>query len=63
MILTDLNNNNQTDFVLSGRAFKSMAQKGLDQHILKLGIVDVEYKRWGYERARKKKLKYLNYFK
>ncbi|KAE8008873.1 hypothetical protein FH972_005344 [Carpinus fangiana] len=45
VILTDLNNNNQTDFVLSSRAFMAMAQKGLDQHILKLGIVHVEYKR------------------
>jgi hypothetical protein len=45
VILTDLNNNNQTDFVLSSRAFKAMAQKDQDQHILKLGIVDVEYKR------------------
>lgn len=45
VILTDLNHNNQTDFVLSSRAFMAMAQKGMGQHILKLGIVDVEYKR------------------
>ncbi|KAK8582581.1 hypothetical protein V6N13_069355 [Hibiscus sabdariffa] len=43
--LTDLNHNNQTDFVLSSRAFRAMAKKGKDQDILKLGIVDVEYKR------------------
>lgn len=45
VILTDLNNNNQTDFVISSRAFTAMAQKGIGQDILKLGIVDVEYKR------------------
>ena len=43
--LTDLNRNNQTDFVISSRAFMAMAQKGMGQDILKLGIVDVEYKR------------------
>ncbi|XP_050262970.1 expansin-like A1 [Quercus robur] len=43
--LTDLNRNNQIDFVISSRAFKAMAQKGMGQDILKLGIVDVEYKR------------------
>ncbi|XP_008236108.1 PREDICTED: expansin-like A2 [Prunus mume] len=43
--LTDLNKNNQTDFVLSSRAFMAMAQKGLGQDILRHGIVDVEYKR------------------
>ncbi|XVF45629.1 hypothetical protein PTKIN_Ptkin02bG0221900 [Pterospermum kingtungense] len=43
--ITDLNHNNQTDFVLSSRAFKAMANKGMGQDILKLGVVDVEYKR------------------
>ncbi|BFG42412.1 hypothetical protein CerSpe_286860 [Prunus speciosa] len=43
--LTDLNKSNQTDFVLSSRAFMAMAQKGLGQDILRRGIVDVEYKR------------------
>ncbi|XP_009341550.2 expansin-like A2 [Pyrus x bretschneideri] len=43
--LTDLNQSNHTDFVLSSRAFAAMAQKGLDQHILRRGILDVEYKR------------------
>ncbi|GMN71719.1 hypothetical protein TIFTF001_055180 [Ficus carica] len=33
------------DFVLSSRAFRALAKKGLDQDVLKLGIVDVEYKR------------------
>ncbi|KNA15240.1 hypothetical protein SOVF_099480, partial [Spinacia oleracea] len=43
--LTDLNTNTQNDFVLSNRAFKAMANPGKDQDVLKLGIVDVEYKR------------------
>ncbi|XP_027087936.1 expansin-like A2 [Coffea eugenioides] len=46
VIVTDLNkNNNETDFVLSSRAFRAMAVQGKDQDILKLGILDVEYKR------------------
>ncbi|EXB95381.1 Expansin-like A1 [Morus notabilis] len=45
VIVTDLNPNNRTDFVLSSRAFRAMARKGADKDILKLGIVDVEYKR------------------
>lgn len=45
MIVTDLNHNNKTDFVLSSKAFSSMAVQGKSQEILKLGIVDVEYKR------------------
>ncbi|EEF28288.1 expansin-like A2 [Ricinus communis] len=45
VILTDLNHNNQTDFVLSSRAFMAMANKGMGQDILRLGIVDIEYKR------------------
>lgn len=46
VIITDLNQNNQTDFILSSRAFRAMAYKGMDQGILKLGLVDAEYKRW-----------------
>ncbi|XP_050230885.1 expansin-like A1 [Mercurialis annua] len=45
VIVTDLNHNNQTEFVLSSGAFMAMANKGMGQNILKLGIVDVEYKR------------------
>ncbi|KAI9128394.1 hypothetical protein K1719_001387 [Acacia pycnantha] len=45
VVVTDLNKSNQTDFVLSSRAFADMANKGMSQQILKLGIVDVEYKR------------------
>lgn len=45
MILTDLNHNNQTDFVLSNKAFMALAQKGKGRDVLKRGIVEVEYKR------------------
>ncbi|CAK9153923.1 unnamed protein product [Ilex paraguariensis] len=45
VIVTDLNRNNRTDFVLSSRAFMAMAHKGMGQNVLKLGIADVEYKR------------------
>jgi hypothetical protein len=45
VIVTDMNYNNKTDFVLSSRAFREMANQGKDQDLLKLGIVDVEYKR------------------
>ncbi|CAL5377997.1 unnamed protein product [Camellia sinensis] len=45
VIVTDLNQNNHTDFVLSSRAFRAMANKGMEQDILKLGLVNVEYKR------------------
>ncbi|MFQ6648754.1 hypothetical protein Gotur_021124, partial [Gossypium turneri] len=43
--ITDINHNNQTGFVLSTRAFMAMANHGMGQHILKLGTVEVEYKR------------------
>ncbi|KAF7810745.1 expansin-like A2 [Senna tora] len=45
VLVTDLNNNNHTDFVLSTRAFAAMAHKGMLQQILKLRIVDIQYKR------------------
>jgi hypothetical protein len=45
VIVTDLNRNNQTDFVLSSRAFMAMANKDKGRNILKQGIVEVEYKR------------------
>ncbi|KAJ8765039.1 hypothetical protein K2173_010515 [Erythroxylum novogranatense] len=45
VIVTDLNKNNQTDLVLSSRAFKAMAKEGRAQDILKLGIANMEYKR------------------
>ncbi|XP_057510124.1 expansin-like A1 [Actinidia eriantha] len=45
VIVTDLNQNNQTDFVLSSSALMAMANKGKGQDVLKLGLVHVEYKR------------------
>lgn len=45
VIVTDLNKNNQTDFVLSTSAFMSMANQGMGKDILKLGLVDVDYRR------------------
>lgn len=45
LLVTDLNTHNQTDFVLSSNAFMAMAQQGMDHDLLKLGVVDVEYKR------------------
>lgn len=43
MIVTDLNHNNKTDMVLSRRAFRALANKGMDNEILKQRAVDVEY--------------------
>ncbi|XP_059314460.1 expansin-like A1 [Lycium ferocissimum] len=45
VIVTDLNTNNKTDFVISSRAFMAMANPGKAKDVLKLGIADVEYKR------------------
>ena len=45
VIVTDLNQSNETDLVLSSRAFMAMANKGMGQNLLKLGVADVEYKR------------------
>ncbi|KAL3624355.1 Expansin-like A1 [Castilleja foliolosa] len=45
IIVTDKNNDNRTDFVLSSRAFISMAKNGSGRALLKLGLVDVDYKR------------------
>lgn len=45
VMVTDLNTNNQTDFVISSRAFVAMAIQGKEKDVLKLGIADVEYKR------------------
>ncbi|KAL8142516.1 hypothetical protein V2J09_015548 [Rumex salicifolius] len=48
VVVTDLHQqkgNNSTDLVLSSRAFKAMANTGLDSSLLKLALVDVEFKR------------------
>ncbi|GMJ12673.1 EXPANSIN L1, expansin-like A1 [Hibiscus trionum] len=43
--LTDQSSSGQTAFVLSSKAFMAMANPSMVRDILKLGIVDVEYKR------------------
>ncbi|GAY46065.1 hypothetical protein CUMW_094070 [Citrus unshiu] len=43
VIVTDLNHNNKTDMVLSRRAFRALANKGMDKEIFKQRAVDVEY--------------------
>ncbi|CAI9774688.1 unnamed protein product [Fraxinus pennsylvanica] len=45
VMVTDRNKDNGTDFVLSSRAFAAMANKNMVQHILRLGLTDVQYKR------------------
>ncbi|XP_038706273.1 expansin-like A3 isoform X2 [Tripterygium wilfordii] len=45
VVLTGLQNKTNTDLVLSSRAFRAMAKKGMDKNLLKRGTVDVEYKR------------------
>lgn len=45
VIITDLHQNNHTGFVLSRIAFRAMAYKGMDRGLLKLRLVNVEYKR------------------
>nr|AAN86683.1 beta expansin EXPB2.1 [Mirabilis jalapa] len=47
IVVTDLHpdTKNASDFVLSNRAFRSMAWPGKDVQVLQLGIADVEYKR------------------
>ncbi|KAL9238459.1 hypothetical protein vseg_012876 [Gypsophila vaccaria] len=48
VVMTDINNkNNETDLVLSSRAFKAMALPGKALQVLSLGVsaLDVEYKR------------------
>ncbi|XP_038888822.1 expansin-like A1 [Benincasa hispida] len=45
IVLTDHNSDNRTDFVLSKKAFSAMALNGKGQELLKIGIVDIEYKR------------------
>uniref|UniRef100_A0A0A0K0R8 Expansin-like EG45 domain-containing protein n=2 Tax=Cucumis sativus TaxID=3659 RepID=A0A0A0K0R8_CUCSA len=45
VVLTDQNNDNVTDLVLSPKAFFTMALNGKGSDLLNLGVVDVEYKR------------------
>ncbi|XP_076942171.1 expansin-like A3 [Bidens hawaiensis] len=45
VIVTDLNNKTETELGVSSRALMAMANKGMEQKILKLGSANVEYKR------------------
>ncbi|KMT01281.1 hypothetical protein BVRB_9g212980 [Beta vulgaris subsp. vulgaris] len=45
IILTDSQGDNRTDFVLNKDAFSAMANYGMSENLLNLGIVDIEYKR------------------
>lgn len=45
LIVTDLNKDNSTDFVLTDRAFVAMSLRGMAKEMKKLGLVNVEYKR------------------
>eukprot|EP01018_Ginkgo_biloba_P023046 Gb_24808 [translate_table: standard] len=45
IVVTDLTQNNQTDFVVTQRAFVSMAAPDKGDQLLKAGIVGLEYKR------------------
>ncbi|KAL2930023.1 Expansin-like A1 [Bienertia sinuspersici] len=47
IVVTDLHTDksNTTDFVVSSRAFRAMALPGKDAQLLRIGIVNVEYKR------------------
>ena len=48
VMVTDLNRSNQTDLLLSSRAFRAMAKPvlGADRDLLRQGIVDVQYQRF-----------------
>ncbi|CAN7068089.1 unnamed protein product [Brassica oleracea var. botrytis] len=58
VMVTDLNMSNQTDLVLSSRAFRAMAKPvvGADTDLLRQGIVDVEYQRVPCDYGNKKML-------
>lgn len=60
-MVTDLNTNNQTDFVISSRAFMAMAIEGKAQDVHKLGIADVEYKRLVFNMSISQLLNYLDH--
>ncbi|KAJ0229961.1 Expansin-like A2 [Hirschfeldia incana] len=47
VMVTDLNKNNQTDLLLSSRAFRAMAKPvpGAERDLLRQGIVDIQYRR------------------
>lgn len=47
VVLTDLNQkDNQTDFILSPKAFMALGRPGMAPQLKKLATVDIEYKRY-----------------
>ncbi|TJX44964.1 hypothetical protein E8P77_29535, partial [Soehngenia saccharolytica] len=45
VVVSDLTRNNQTDFVLPSTTFAKMAQPTKSSKLVRMGIVDIEYKR------------------
>uniref|UniRef100_A0A0C9RS59 TSA: Wollemia nobilis Ref_Wollemi_Transcript_15547_1086 transcribed RNA sequence n=1 Tax=Wollemia nobilis TaxID=56998 RepID=A0A0C9RS59_9CONI len=45
VVVTDLTQNNQTDFVIPARTFSSLASPSKSADLVKRGLVDIEYKR------------------
>ncbi|XP_073125905.1 expansin-like A1 [Henckelia pumila] len=56
VLVSDKNGDNGTDFVVSKKAFVSMAKKGMEKEIFKLGILPVQYKRVPCDYAKNKNL-------
>ncbi|XP_073026586.1 expansin-like A1 [Primulina eburnea] len=56
VLLSDKNVDNGTDFVVSTKAFSSMAKKGKERDIFKLGVLPVLYKRVPCDYAKNKNL-------
>ena len=44
-MVTDHGEGDRTDFIMSPRAFTTMAKRGKDKQLNALGVVDIEYKR------------------
>jgi len=44
--MTDSHGDDNNAFVMSQNAFAAMADKGRSQNLLKLGVADIEYKRY-----------------
>ncbi|GLJ06558.1 hypothetical protein SUGI_0041960 [Cryptomeria japonica] len=45
VVVTDHEEGNRTDFIMSPHAFKTMAKQGKDKQLKALGVVDIEHKR------------------
>ncbi|GLJ06559.1 hypothetical protein SUGI_0041970 [Cryptomeria japonica] len=49
VVVTDHGEGNRTDFIMSPRAFKTMAKQGKDKQLKALAVVDIDYKRVPYK--------------